>query len=90
MHRYDDIYFCNPALHKFIKLPACPLGIPRGCRKIPEHSGFEYDPFTNDYEVIRLVTMTPNKICGYLAFVVRADVYNLSTSSWRELDTVPR
>ncbi|XP_027171850.1 uncharacterized protein LOC113771473 [Coffea eugenioides] len=33
--------------------------------------------------------MTPNKRYGHQAFVVRADVYNLSTNSWRDLDTVP-
>ncbi|XP_071906111.1 uncharacterized protein [Coffea arabica] len=82
--------FCNPVLRKFIKLPACPLGIPHGCHKISEHSGFENDPITNDYKVIRLVTMTPNKRYGHQAFVVRADnailCFNITNEVFREIE----
>ncbi|KAL3508921.1 hypothetical protein ACH5RR_028322 [Cinchona calisaya] len=83
-----DICLFNPATRKFRRLPDCPFGCPQDFFRCSEHSGFGYDPITNDYKVIRLVMLWHLEDRHTYAF--RAEIYNLSTNAWRELDNIYR
>ncbi|XP_027180860.1 F-box/kelch-repeat protein At3g06240-like [Coffea eugenioides] len=84
---FYDIYLCNPARHELLKLPVRPFVYPDGCSKgsvfTTNGLAFGFDPPSGDYKVLRIISFSAGSFC---LPSVTAEIYNLSTNSWRNLD----
>ncbi|KAM3741716.1 hypothetical protein ACB098_07G017600 [Castanea mollissima] len=82
-HCYSIIY--NPCVRKFVKLPKPNFNFSsHGGSKA---SGFGFDSKTNDYKVVRFVTLEQKGQKGKSPPVV--EVYSLSTGKWRMVTALP-
>nr|XP_023883770.1 F-box protein CPR1-like isoform X2 [Quercus suber] len=84
----DDSYghcyiIYNPCVRKFVKLPKPNINFSsHGCY---DASGFGFDSKTNDYKVVRFVTLEQKVQKGKS----RVEVYSLSTGKWRMVSALP-
>ncbi|XP_027156637.1 F-box protein CPR1-like [Coffea eugenioides] len=83
----NDTYLFDPALREVRLLPPPP------CNARPEdfictevYEGLGYDPTTNDYKVVILAEYASSLVEDHTLF--KADIYSLSTDSWREIDSM--
>ncbi|CAK9135937.1 unnamed protein product [Ilex paraguariensis] len=68
-------------------LPAPSFTYRRGLKSLTECVGFGFDPITNDYKVVRIVEIFEDD--DYYRYeCTKAQIYNLSTDSWREINAV--
>lgn len=83
---YSDVVLWNPSTKEFRHLPPTDQpNIPRGELSAGVNTGFGFDPKTNDYKVIRIMTYCYEKYIDGPRFH-RAELYTLSTDAWSELD----
>ncbi|KAM7520575.1 hypothetical protein LguiB_019537 [Lonicera macranthoides] len=85
-----DIVLCNPATREFKALPPCINDYLPGLMHSELGLGFGFDGKSNDYKVVRIFNLYyEGPLDAYCPVAVKADIYNLSTDSWRKLDSVP-
>jgi F-box interacting protein len=78
-HRdYDPLVLWNPATRESKMLPPFPQ---QRDLNFVSRFGFGFDPKTNDYKVVRIMNFGDRQC--------KVQVYNLSTNSWRVLDSSP-
>ena len=83
----DEIFLFNPVTSEFKEFPKPDYPVQNVTNdKIPSFVGlgFDHDPKSNDYKLVRL---SYSKMLGY-DFYSRVDVYSLSSNSWRRKDIV--
>ncbi|XP_027156638.1 F-box protein CPR1-like [Coffea eugenioides] len=81
----NEKYLFNPATRQVKLLPPPPCNSRREgflCSEV--YDGLGYDPNTNDYKVVILAEYASIMIKNHILF--KADLYSLSTDSWREVD----
>ncbi|KAK9987353.1 hypothetical protein SO802_032304 [Lithocarpus litseifolius] len=81
-NRTEVIFLWNPCVRKFLQLPSPDVTVDTHGASCTSF-GFGFDPKTNDYKVVRILSML-----GPLYFVKSrpvVDVYSLSTGEWRIL-----
>lgn len=83
-----DILLCNPATREFKALPPCINNYLPGLLINELDVGFGFDQHLNDYKVVRIVELFYDD--PFIHHDVKAEIYNLSTDSWRSLNTVGR
>jgi F-box interacting protein len=80
----NQFYLWNPCVRKYVKLP-----YPNVTFEIRDgifHSiGFGFDPKTNDYKVVRMVSLWDDPDCKDRP---KVEVYTLSTGEWRTVTPV--
>ncbi|KAH7846417.1 hypothetical protein Vadar_013800 [Vaccinium darrowii] len=77
----STIVMCNPSIREFRVLPE-----PSYKKDYLANLGFGFDPFTNAYKVVKFGYLNPD--FSNWEFDERIEIYDLSTDSWREVDTV--
>lgn len=82
----DDIYLCNPATRECLALPDRPFCCPQGYRRQLVDLGFGFDPITDDYKIITFTEIAPDEYDPD-DYSYKAEIYSISTNSWRELHT---
>lgn len=81
----SGIHLCNPATREFLTLPDRPFRCPQGYFSQLGELGFGFDAISNDYKIITFTTIFPDEYNGD-PNSCKAEIYSLSTNSWRELD----
>ncbi|PON51467.1 hypothetical protein TorRG33x02_311380, partial [Trema orientale] len=76
----ETIILCNPAIREWRILPKPCVSYGEFCVK---PVGFSYDSRGNDYKVVRLGTDSFRRD-GIKRFKMRAEVYSMSSDSWKE------
>ncbi|KAH7846967.1 hypothetical protein Vadar_020189 [Vaccinium darrowii] len=77
----SPIVICNPSIREFRVLPE-----PSYKKDYFANLGFGFDHFKNDYKVVKFDCVNPD--FSDLGTDERIEIYDLSTDSWREVDTV--
>ncbi|KAL3525816.1 hypothetical protein ACH5RR_014188 [Cinchona calisaya] len=70
-------------VHHFVQ----PFWLRNGVRFSNRRLGLGFDPNTGDYKIVKLVHFEPDEYDLSL-YSFRAEIYNLSTNCWRQLDAV--
>ncbi|KAL6283261.1 hypothetical protein ACE6H2_014190 [Prunus campanulata] len=78
-----NFIICNPAIKKSVTLPNPGITFPTQGVKDGASIGFGFDATTNDYKVMRVVTLLYEDGTPTLA-----EVYSLATGTWRSLGCV--
>ncbi|KAK2997809.1 hypothetical protein RJ639_025745, partial [Escallonia herrerae] len=83
------IILCNPSIRDFKVLPAPSFNYPQGLFSRTLGVGFGFDPHSCEYKVIRIAELyEDDENWGYGFHSVNVEIYDLSTDSWREIDTI--
>ncbi|KAK3007190.1 hypothetical protein RJ639_015486 [Escallonia herrerae] len=87
---HRDIILCNPSIRVFKVLPAPSFNYPQGLFSDTIGVGFGFDPLSSEYKVIRIAQLheDDDDRAGYVFHYVKVEIYDLSTNTWREIDTV--
>ncbi|KAK3001048.1 hypothetical protein RJ639_020457, partial [Escallonia herrerae] len=86
---HRDIFLCNPSIRDFKVLPAPSFNYPQGLFSTTLGVGFGFDPYSSEYKVIRIAELYEDDESGGYGFhSVNVEIYDLSTNSWRKIDTV--
>ncbi|XP_058185595.1 putative F-box protein At3g24700 [Rhododendron vialii] len=75
----SPIVLCNPSIKEFRVLPEPSYKNDHMC-----NLGFGFDPYMNDYKVVRFAVMSTDLPIRHID--ERVEMYDLSKDSWRELD----
>ncbi|KAM7493700.1 hypothetical protein LguiB_028309 [Lonicera macranthoides] len=81
-----DIVLCNPATREFKALPPLIDDDLPGLMQSELGFGFGFDEKNNDYKVVRIINIYYYTPYGGRGHTVKAEIYNLSSNSWRKLD----
>uniref|UniRef100_A0A2N9H4Y8 F-box associated beta-propeller type 1 domain-containing protein n=1 Tax=Fagus sylvatica TaxID=28930 RepID=A0A2N9H4Y8_FAGSY len=81
----NQFYLWNPCVRKYVKLPY-PNCYFRNRDEFIHSIGFGFDPKTNDYKVVRMVSLWDDPDCGKDR--PKVEVYTLSTGEWRMVTPV--
>ncbi|XP_058187814.1 F-box/LRR-repeat/kelch-repeat protein At2g27520-like [Rhododendron vialii] len=76
----STIVICNPSMKEFRILPQ-----PSYKNDHTTNLGFGYDPFSDDYKVVRFTMMSTDLLTWGIDEMI--EIYDSSTDSWREVDT---
>ncbi|KAK3012401.1 hypothetical protein RJ639_007071 [Escallonia herrerae] len=87
---HNDIILCNPSIRDFKVLPAPSFNYPQGLFSMTLSVGFGFAPHSSEYKVIRIADLHEEDDDGasYVFHSVIAEIYDLSTDSWRGIDPV--
>ena len=77
---HEGIHLCNPMTRKFRTLPQSSFGSPGGFLRQTHVVGLGFDSTIDDYKVVRIFESS--------LYDFRAEIYNLSTDSWRQVDAI--
>ncbi|CDP16224.1 unnamed protein product [Coffea canephora] len=77
---HEGIHLCNPMTRKFRTLPQSSFGSPGGFLRQTHVVGLGFDSTIDGYKVVRIFESS--------LYDFRAEIYNLSTNSWRQVDAI--
>ena len=80
---FEEIFLWNPCVRKFLQLPSPNVTFDTYDKSLKSF-GFGFDPKTNDYKVVRILSL-PRSRDDFGMSRPRVDVYSLSTGEWRML-----
>jgi F-box interacting protein len=80
LHRF---FLWNPCVRKYLRLPY--PNFTKRTHEFDEFIGFGFDPKTNDYKVVRVMSYTD--ILGIKMDRPEVEVYSLATGEWRMVTT---
>ncbi|XP_043700430.1 F-box protein CPR1-like [Telopea speciosissima] len=84
------IFFWNPAIREFKKLPDAPIVSPRILMITNTVLGFGYDPINDEYKVVRIIYVCVRSWKDSLIFQCDdVSVFSLGTGKWKKLGNVP-
>ncbi|KAK9267325.1 hypothetical protein L1049_009749 [Liquidambar formosana] len=87
--RNEDIFLWNPSTRQQIKLPYPRFKIPTIETSCFTALGFGYLPAEDDYKVVRVVYLYDKPFVNIDSYQCEAQVFSLSTNSWRKVRDVP-
>ncbi|KAK4279089.1 hypothetical protein QN277_016844 [Acacia crassicarpa] len=87
----DTNLIVNPSMREFIVLPNIPAPPDTNTYSLKHHTGFGFDPNTNDYKVIMIMdTWRRHETGRPIRLPWRIEIYSLNSHCWRNVDcTLP-